>query len=228
MAALLKEHGGIEVWARSSRVLKKTKTGTSRRGGFPVLGSQCKPGLIQRSPHLAARMVHGASPASPLARDHAKAHDNAPGSPRRGMSNLGHAADELVKRQQDIERQRNIAEARKTLDERYLNRTFAAAQARAEEQKKFEQDEVSSRQQKRLDFLYRASADSDEEDVGGPGGSFIPQTEQGAGPWSWLLDIPQTWGCGECCLPSEKKDGALGRWVSPRAFVPCRMLCSHL
>jgi len=158
-------------------------------------------------------MVLGVHTTGSLVRDSAEAQNKAPANPR-GMAHLGNAADDLVRRQQDLQRQHHIEEARKVLDQRSLDRNSATFQARAEAQAQLEQGEAASRQKQRTAFLYRADADLDEEE---DEGSFIPETEQGAGAWSWFFDIPETLGCGECCQPQDMKGSAQRRWVAPRA-----------
>jgi hypothetical protein len=128
-------------------------------------------------------------------------------SPTRGMAHIGQAANDMVNRQKDVQRQRHIMEARNMLDQRNHTRHAREEEAEAEAKAKLNQDVEMARMNRHREYLYAQNAGggldydfpSDDEE----GAPAVPEESWLASPWSWLMDM----GCGECCQLPDKKDG---------------------
>ena len=154
---------------------------------------------------------------SPMA--HALSPEHA--SPTRGMAHIGQAANVMVSRQKDIERQRHIMEARNVLDQRYHVRHAREVEVEAEAKAKLNQDVEMARTNRRREYLYAQKVadglDCDSQSDDEAGAPAVREKSWLVSPWSWVMDM----GCGECCQLPDKKDGrAVSRCSSrSRAFI---------
>ena len=121
------------------------------------------------------------------------------------LSRIRRAAEEVVSRQADVQRQHQIEQARKVLDEHHQRRHAGEAEAVAEAKAKLSQEGDAARFRQHMDYLYSGVEDDSREDIGN--GEHVEVQSKSWLPWSWIMDM----GCGECCQPPGKKDGALSR-----------------